>query len=270
MRQLHACTLAAGSRAAVPRAARRFTLIELLACQGVARRAKRSTAFTLIELLVVIAIIAILASMLLPALGKAKFAAKRAVCMSQLKQLGTGIFMYAGDFDGTVPLHYQNEWYGYDRHHAFYDLEAGIPTREDWSGLGMLGYTKIMPFGPTSVYFCPDQGPEVYNYQMQVERGWMNIIYTCGYSYRGGNDDPQWEPSMADPLKLETIGAIPFVADFVSIYPGRLSHLGEGFNVWDTDGSVEWEVMTSWVAARIAASDQDNVVGEVFEYWDDQ
>ncbi len=76
---------------------RLFTLIELLACPGVARRAKRSTAFTLIELLVVIAIIAILASLLLPALQQAQVAAKKAADMFQLRGLGLSWFTYAED-----------------------------------------------------------------------------------------------------------------------------------------------------------------------------
>ncbi|MBN2642481.1 MAG: type II secretion system protein [Victivallales bacterium] len=86
--------------------------------------------FTLIELLVVIAIIAILASMLLPTLGRARNTAKRIQCVSNLKQMGIVQMNYINDFDGWMPHNGTSAWINIIR--ATYPAE--VQGDKLWSG----------------------------------------------------------------------------------------------------------------------------------------
>src|SRR5689334_18463236 len=70
----------------------------------------RRSGFTLIELLVVIAIIAILAAILFPVFAQAREKARSASCLSNLKQIGTGVMMYTQDNDEFMPYGYMYDF----------------------------------------------------------------------------------------------------------------------------------------------------------------
>jgi prepilin-type N-terminal cleavage/methylation domain-containing protein/prepilin-type processing-associated H-X9-DG protein len=100
------------------------------------RTFRNAFAFTLIELLVVIAIIAILAGMLLPSLARAKEAGKRINCVSNLRQLGMAMIIYADENNGHYPRR----------------AGAGINAR--WPSALRDGYRNL------KVLLCPSDPPD--------------------------------------------------------------------------------------------------------------
>jgi prepilin-type N-terminal cleavage/methylation domain-containing protein len=88
-------------------------------------RAGRRFGFTLIELLVVIAIIAILAAFLFPVFAQARDKARSTSCLSNLKQIGTGLLLYLQDYDETYPLN-RFDMYGGDCKHEGWTWKESI------------------------------------------------------------------------------------------------------------------------------------------------
>jgi prepilin-type N-terminal cleavage/methylation domain-containing protein len=122
-------------------------------------------AFTLIELLVVIAIIAILAAMLLPALAAAKERANRAQCVNNMRQLGLGYTMYAGDYQdkypitqaGSNPVNCINGGY-YTRWIAYGPGLQGVKVDVNNTTIKFTDFGALLPAkyaGDGKIFYCP-------------------------------------------------------------------------------------------------------------------
>jgi prepilin-type N-terminal cleavage/methylation domain-containing protein len=162
-------------------------------------------AFTLVELLVVIGIIAILVGVLLPALNKAREQSQRVKCLSNVRQLGSAIRLYAAEFKDAAPLGIvatpltQSQsnnvginkglvqlWWSYM---AYFNNASNGNRRV--TGLGKLTSLKLLKSSPQT-YFCPKEdrpglmydtpeNPWAYIADPAVDRGTHSYI---GYWHR--------------------------------------------------------------------------------------
>ncbi len=99
---------------------------------------RRNGAFTLVELLVVISIIAILAAILFPVLSAAKARAQKTLCLNNLKQIGTGIHLYADEDNDTLPsivitndMPWSYQWRFFKELTKSYDGLSGASSPQD-------------------------------------------------------------------------------------------------------------------------------------------
>jgi len=180
--------------------------------------------FTLIELLVVIAIIAILAAILFPVFARARENARRASCMSNLKQIGLGMMMYAQDYDEHVICH-------------------------SLSVSGLYWYQTLQPYVKSNqLFFCPssnkNSGATISN---------TNISY--GYNYRGMTRQISGEASghragislaaLDAPTSIVMLGDTGADATSYVMDPADSTRLPsdihlEGCNFAFADGHVKW------------------------------
>lgn len=123
---------------------------------------QRSKGFTLIELLVVIAIIAILAAILFPVFAQAKTAAKKTADLSNLKQIGTSVFLYAGDNDDVIPHFMEHNPYIFATRVMPY-----VKNRNIWkapASSAPMGTTQKKQYVKGSWNYLPDPSGDLLNF----------------------------------------------------------------------------------------------------------
>ncbi|RYX80286.1 DUF1559 domain-containing protein [bacterium] len=203
-----------------------------------AHRFNKNKAFTLIELLVVIAIIAILAAILFPVFARARENARKASCMSNLKQVGLGFMQYSQDYDENV-----------------------VPIRTGNASSAYFSWSQIIqPYiKSTQVLVCPSNS-KVQSYAYNMSSGGAPNRSLATYNY------PAQTVFLVDAIGSNTLGAnqslLFFIAGFdaygreqtrivtaglptssSACTPEALSnpavHL-EGSNYMFADGHVKW------------------------------
>jgi len=224
----------------------------------------RRHGFTLIELLVVIAIIALLMGILMPALSRVKEAARRAVCTSQVRQIGTGMTAYTSDNDNRMPIYNSNvnETNPYMLIHSYALYRSG-GEYVDTSGKPIPMKLAVLYDGKyiadPEVFYCPSNVNPLYKFEYYNDPKPWGTLPQNSNSIGGNNQwvrmgytylpiDPSMPKSSSTGMPVETAHAIdkldpriPYMTDLIR-HKYQISHEKHGnyaVNALFSDGHVE-------------------------------
>ena len=245
----------------------------MLNMQNLQKRHPSKEGFTLIELLVVIAIIAILAAILLPVLAQATERARRIQCLGNLKQLGLGAILYAGDYNDKVPA--SNQGLGGTSQFVQVAIANTVQTNLDV-------YMKLATNSNHSVWTCPDRSAlapfDTGAGQVYIGYAWMggmtnwSVLTGKAASWspvKLGQSKPWWVMAADENMKYagnwtgQSIPLQPYAYEYGNIPPHKKGNDCDGGNEVFADGSAKWckwETMHNF-------NDYPGVAGNVQIFW---
>jgi prepilin-type processing-associated H-X9-DG protein len=245
-------------------------------------------AFTLVELLVVVGIIAVLVALLLPALNKAREAAKTTACLSNMKQCYLEFRMYANNERDMVPIGYifadkrlsGNTWCSTGGASPSYNGTTQPYQYGAWVGVGWLYYGGFMK--SPKIWWDPDTVPNVTfdrrhanfsapnticwppgNWGTTTYPSWCNQSTSIGYRTRPSVSWSNWDPitatlPQASVPKFRQLKSAALMAEgmYVSKYE-QLPH-ARGMNVLYADGSAQWVNGTAFMKDMVLGQTTPN------------
>jgi prepilin-type N-terminal cleavage/methylation domain-containing protein len=214
------------------------------------RHRRPQRAFTLVELLVVIGIIAVLIGILLPTLGRAREAAKRAQCLSNIRQTHLALVLYANAYKDAVPLGCWGGPPGYhQQNYMVWRLGQNVPIM-----FGLLWSTNLLK--APQAFYCPS---EIYPDSMfnTPTNPWppyagVGVNVRIGYNCRpidAAGKVISWKGDVSWPV--DASGKIPFpkltkyknlaiLADLIAAPQRVTDRHGKGVNVLYGSGGAKW------------------------------
>ncbi len=217
------------------------------------RKNKAQQGFTLVELLVVIAIIAILSALLLPAVNRAREAAKQARCLSNLRQIGFGWQMYLQDFGAFPP---NTEILG-----SIFGGKTGSDGQ--WGGNLPADQRILNPYvqgglaadSPMEVFRCPsDDGFNDGEAGSAFDRFGSSYIYNDG-----GLSDSSALNVNRNPERVIVAGDAGWFMQMIAPYAARFWHTDSENDPRFNMLFLDWHV--GFVTVRASSSDEGNETG---------